>query len=98
MSFSSKLFKKYISSANVVNSTMMTIYTQQKKLRKSQKNMQHKNIKANTHSFFIFCLDTCHRLRKMFTLVAQCQVTQGSKSFFAKKDYREFPHKHMKNM
>ena len=29
------------------------IYTEQKKLRKSQKTMQHKNSKANNFSFFI---------------------------------------------
>ena len=33
-------------------------YTQQKKLRKSQKTMQHKNTRANKYSIFI-CLFRC---------------------------------------
>ena len=53
----------------VIQPVKKIIYTQQKKLRKSQKTMQNQNTKANNHSILFFCLDTCHRLRKMFTSV-----------------------------
>ena len=39
---------------NLVNLDFNYIYTQQKKLRKSQKTMQHKNTKANNYSIFIY--------------------------------------------
>ena len=45
------------------------LYTQQKKLRKSQKNMQHNNTKKTIIQSVFICLDTCQRLRKMFILV-----------------------------
>ena len=51
--------------ANVSN------YTEQNKLRKFQKTMQHKNTKANNYSIFIYVfryIDICHRLKNMFTL------------------------------
>ena len=40
----------------VLVSVSGAIYTQQKKLRKSQKTMQHKNTKANNYSIFIYLL------------------------------------------
>ena len=49
--------------------TFTVIIYSTKKLRKSQRTMQHENTKANNYSNFFICLDTCHRLGKMFTLV-----------------------------
>ena len=51
------------------NNIPKTIYTQQKKLRKSQKTMQYKTPKQTIIQLLFICLDTCHRLRKTFTLV-----------------------------
>ena len=51
----------------------MRIYTQQKKLRKSQKTMQHKNTKANNYSIFIYLFRYMSSVEKnvYFSLLAQ---------------------------
>ena len=51
----------------------MRIYTQQKKLRKSQKTMQHKNTKANNYSNFIYLFRYMSSVEKnvYFSLLAQ---------------------------
>ena len=69
-----------------------------KKLRKSQKTMQHKNIKANNDSNFIYLFRYMTSVEIYLLLfasvntfvVAQCQITQGSKSFFAKMTIEYF--------
>ena len=39
---------------SAITFTKFYTYTEQKKLRKSQKTMQHKNTKANNYSIFIY--------------------------------------------
>ena len=53
-----KLFHRLVMKKNFKNffwnQETFSLYTQQKKLRKSQKTMQHKNTKANKYSIFIY--------------------------------------------
>ena len=84
------------------------IYTQQKKLpvRKSQKTMQHKNIKENNYSFFIclFRYMSSNKKNIYFSLLApipllwHCVSSPGVKSIFRKIDYRVPLHIHIKSM
>ena len=82
------------------------IYTEQKKLRKSQKIMQHKNTKANNYSIVIYLFRYRSSVEKnvYFSLLAPIlfcgtvSSSPGVKVIFRKNDYRVFPHKHMENM
>ena len=90
----------YVKIRNIEDTVDDRKYTQQKKLRKSQKTIEHRNTKANHYSIFIYLFRYISSVEKdaSFSLLAlipllwhRVKWTGGQSHFSQKRIYRVFP-------